>query len=195
MYCSIKIKFPVPGILLADAGGPYEGEAGDAIQFIGSAVGGLPPYTWQWDLGDGTTSSEKNPQHIYNTTGDYTATLAVTDSSNPANKSIDTALVTIREHPCDINISGGLGFTVRITNTGKVSLTNLKWNITLGGFIFPKHKSGTIPTLTIGANKTVHKYFLGLENVTIMVHAGVAQKQATAIVLFFFVKEIHDEAS
>ncbi|HHL52540.1 MAG TPA: PKD domain-containing protein, partial [Flammeovirgaceae bacterium] len=30
---------------------------------------------WQWDFGDGTTASERNPQHLYGQTGDFTVQL------------------------------------------------------------------------------------------------------------------------
>jgi hypothetical protein len=42
--------------------------------------GGREPYTCEWDLGDGTTSDECGPNHIYQNTGTYTATVTVTDS-------------------------------------------------------------------------------------------------------------------
>jgi len=34
---------------------------------------------WEWDLGDGTTSQEKEPSHTYTSAGEYTVTLTVTD--------------------------------------------------------------------------------------------------------------------
>ncbi|MEN8223953.1 MAG: PKD domain-containing protein [Bacteroidota bacterium] len=34
--------------------------------------------TWNWDFGDGNTSSEQHPQHVYNTAGLYTVSLTVT---------------------------------------------------------------------------------------------------------------------
>ncbi|WP_339712814.1 PKD domain-containing protein [uncultured Kriegella sp.] len=36
---------------------------------------------WSWDFGDGTTSSEKNPVHVYSEAGYYTAVLTATDAS------------------------------------------------------------------------------------------------------------------
>lgn len=36
--------------------------------------------SWLWDFGDGTTSSEKNPVHVYSEGGYYTATLTATSS-------------------------------------------------------------------------------------------------------------------
>lgn len=37
------------------------------------------PLTWQWDFGDGTTSTERHPIHSYTTNGTYTVTLSVTN--------------------------------------------------------------------------------------------------------------------
>jgi hypothetical protein len=42
--------------------------------------GGRPPFTCEWDLGDGTTADTCNVSHIYENTGTYTATVTVTDS-------------------------------------------------------------------------------------------------------------------
>ena len=35
--------------------------------------------SWNWDFGDGVTSTEQNPTHTYETSGTYTVTLTVTD--------------------------------------------------------------------------------------------------------------------
>ncbi len=45
--------------------------------------------TWLWDFGDGTTSTEQNPTHLYNADGSYTVRLGVTGPSGTvvANKS------------------------------------------------------------------------------------------------------------
>lgn len=65
---------------LADANGPYEGFVNTSVQFTGSVYGGEPGFTWYWDLGDGTISTEQNPLHSYETAGEYLVTLTVTDS-------------------------------------------------------------------------------------------------------------------
>ncbi len=40
--------------------------------------------TWLWDFGDGMTSDEQNPVHVYGESGSYDATLTVTDSEGQA---------------------------------------------------------------------------------------------------------------
>jgi PKD repeat protein len=68
--------------MIADTNGPYEGIPNNPIQFTGSAYGGYPPYIWHWDLGDGNTSEEQNPEHIYNSIGIYIINLTVTDQKD-----------------------------------------------------------------------------------------------------------------
>ena len=82
--------------LTAYANGPYSGLINKKIQLYGKAAGGIPPYTWYWDFGDGTSSILQNPTHIYTQVGTYKATLIVKDSNEKAyHTSNDTALISI----------------------------------------------------------------------------------------------------
>jgi len=83
---------PLP--LEVDAGGPYEGLVGETIEFTGTATGGVPPYEYLWDFGDGKTSNKQNPTHIYMTAGNYTITLTVTDKKG--NSSSDNTWAKIK---------------------------------------------------------------------------------------------------
>ena len=79
----------------ADAGDEYDGIAGEPIQFNGKAEGGIEPYSWYWDFGDGYNSTEQEPEHTYMSTGNYTATLTVTD--DVGSMATDIAYVYITE--------------------------------------------------------------------------------------------------
>jgi outer membrane protein assembly factor BamB len=67
--------------LIADCQGPYLNFINQSIQFRGSAYGGIPDYSYNWDFGDGETSTEQNPTHIYTTEGKFDIILTVTDSN------------------------------------------------------------------------------------------------------------------
>ena len=90
------------GELVADADGPYIGVTGEQIQFNGSATGGIQPYTWQWDFGDGNTSEEQNPEYKYEQIGEYTVTLNVTDSRGIIAN--DTATVMVLPRPSSVYV-------------------------------------------------------------------------------------------
>ncbi|MFC1847492.1 DUF4349 domain-containing protein [Chloroflexota bacterium] len=49
------------------------------IRFYGEIAGGFPPYSYEWDFGDGTTSTGEAPPHAYKNDGNYTVSLTVTD--------------------------------------------------------------------------------------------------------------------
>ena len=52
---------------------------GQGIRFESNIGGGFSPYTYEWDFGDGGTSTEANPVHVYNNDGVYTVTLNIKD--------------------------------------------------------------------------------------------------------------------
>ena len=52
---------------------------GSAIQFYADVSGGFTPYTYEWDFGDGDTSTEANPSYVYRSGGDFTVSLKITD--------------------------------------------------------------------------------------------------------------------
>jgi hypothetical protein len=65
-----------------DAGGKYEAGINETIQFNGTAWGGVEPYTWYWDFGDGNSSTSQNPTHAYMYEDEYEVILTVTDANN-----------------------------------------------------------------------------------------------------------------
>ncbi len=70
--------------------------AGDSTHFIIDYWGGfgIDNYTYLWDFGDGSTSTQKNAAHIYNKAGEYKVTLTATNGCGPV---VKTQLITIYE--------------------------------------------------------------------------------------------------
>lgn len=58
------------------------GVVGVPIQFNGTKDFGEPPYSYLWDFGDGKTSTQQNPTHIYTEAGEYTYNFTVTDNAD-----------------------------------------------------------------------------------------------------------------
>jgi len=44
------------------------------------------PTSWSWDFGDGGTSTQQNPTHVYNSLGDYTVSLTVSNNNGSNTK-------------------------------------------------------------------------------------------------------------
>ena len=79
----------------AKANGPYQGKVNEAIAFSsqGSSDSDGQIVAYNWDFGDGQSSTAVNPTHIYTVAGTYNVTLTVTDDENAT--SAATAQVTV----------------------------------------------------------------------------------------------------
>jgi len=73
-----------PTIYADFEGDPTAGAIPLTVHFVDESTGG--PVQWAWDFGDGTTSDQPNPTHIYEEVGYYTISLTVT----AANDTTDT---------------------------------------------------------------------------------------------------------
>ncbi|MEM0467119.1 MAG: PKD domain-containing protein [Candidatus Thermoplasmatota archaeon] len=131
--------------LTVTAGGPYTGIVTMPIELHGSVTGGKPPYAYQWDFGDGTTSIEEKPTPRYSKSGTYTILFTVTDSGDQQQICTNYTSITIDDHPLRFQIKPrGFGITLLCYNIGSWNLTHITCTIAVNnGFIYPKecHKS------------------------------------------------------
>ena len=108
---------------------PTSGCAPLTVQFTDQSSGDIN--SWQWDFGDGTTSTEQNPQHTYNNPGTYTVSLTV---SGPGGSDTDTQtdLITVYEPiTADFNgspTSGDAPLTVTFTDQSSGTVTTWQWD-------------------------------------------------------------------
>ena len=81
-------------------GGPLnvdfsEERDGATVTFSADVTGGVLPYSYLWDFGDGNTSTAANPIHTYISDGTFTVTLTVTDGDSTVLAEVKTDLFTI----------------------------------------------------------------------------------------------------
>lgn len=79
--------------LFVDIDGPYHTLPGESVTFNATVYGGYQPYTYHWDFGDGATSNESNPSHVYDEEGIYTVTLTVHDNHTAVKTDETTVIV------------------------------------------------------------------------------------------------------
>jgi hypothetical protein len=180
--------------LEVDAHGPYEGIAGEAIQFTGNLTGGTAPYMWHWNFGNGDSSDEQNPVYTYTEGGNFNVILTVRDSldltgDDQTSASIKGPILSITP------IKGGL-FTIKtsIKNEG-IEAKGVKWKITLeGGVFFGGDSQGE--NLTIPENGDVaitSKFIFGIgktkTTVETWIHDDILDiRSQKGFIFLFFIK-------
>ena len=124
-----------PLLVASCAASPTSGEVPLTVNFTGSATGGTEPYTYSWDFGDSTSSSEQNPSHTYSDSGDYTVTLNVTDSQSNQDSDSLTINANVPTTPLEASCvasptSGEVPLTVNFTGsaTGGTPPYSYSWN-------------------------------------------------------------------
>jgi PKD repeat protein len=91
----------------ANAGNTLYGNEGADMNFTGNHTdsGSLDTVSYLWDFGDGTTSSDENPSHVYSDDGIYTINLTVTDKDGGVG--YDTTLAIVYNTAPQIQDVGG----------------------------------------------------------------------------------------
>lgn len=75
---------------------------GQAVGFACTASGGQASYSYSWAFGDGESSTNQNPSHVYAAPGRYDACVTVTDSEQATTQCCVTITVAVP----DVNMDG-----------------------------------------------------------------------------------------
>ncbi|UCF11697.1 MAG: choice-of-anchor J domain-containing protein [Thermoplasmatales archaeon] len=181
--------------LTANAGGPYEAEEGEPIQFQGDASGGVPPYSFHWDFGNGDTSDEEDPIYTYDEAGVYDVTLTVTDDQQSTDDDLTTATITAK--PCCFEVTPKrfniLKLKADVKEICGLNHSGVNWTIEVtGGVFFPASTTwnGVITSIPANGVVTINTgLMIGLGSITITITIDDCDPEVFdgRIILFFII--------
>ncbi len=124
---------PLP--VAAFHGDVLSGVAGLGVTFTDDSTGDVTQ--WSWDFGDGGTSTEQNPTHVYQTSGVYTVTLRATNACS-TDQAVRANYVTVVEPPPIAAFSatptvGTAPLTVAFTDQSTGAVNGHSWDFGDGG--------------------------------------------------------------
>lgn len=117
------------GVIADFAALPTGGTAPLTVQFTDSSKGRILGYAW--NFGDGHTSTEPHPAHIYETADTFTVSLIVSGHSR-SDTLIRPDYITVTEPPPIANFTadtteGAVPFEVRFTDQSSGSISSWSW--------------------------------------------------------------------
>src|SRR5438552_10076864 len=135
---------PVPSVSWS----PLSPQAGQTVTFTGSASGGVPPYSFTWDFGDGGKATGTTASHAFASANYYNVTLTAVDSANNAGSS--RAIVAVGSWNPNVACVPSLTALSSILGSAypSQSLAGSQWqtNSTAGGI---PNKRALIPPCTL----------------------------------------------
>jgi hypothetical protein len=151
--------------------------------------------SYKWDFGDETAGNGMIIDHVYSRSGSFSVSLTVTDRENAVDTLIKTIEVFEEIEDFNFSITGGIGVSVIITNTGAEDARDVPWLIHVEGGILGlinKVAEGTIDIIPVGQSTSVKTgIFLGFGPIMITASVGALEKIADGkqIIIFSMVDD------
>lgn len=182
--CGSSGNPPQGQVPVANAGGPYFTNVGQALAFDGSqstAPSGQS-LTYAWDFGDGGTATGAKPSHSYANSGNFNVKLTVTDTAGATNSST----VPVEVVPLPVSNPGGPytgKVNMAVTFNGSASTVppgqtpGYSWNFgdnSTGTGVMPTHAYSTTGTFTVTLSVKDDTGGVGTNSTTATISAGPA---------------------
>jgi PKD repeat protein len=169
----------IPPLTASVFAAPTIGEAPLPVSFDAGGSGGVAPYTFAWEFGDGTTGAGATVNHTYSAGGPFTATVTVTDSEGrsvvQSTPILVEAALTVTASATPTSGHAPLGVAFEAQATGGSAPYVYSWDLGDGttsassGFNHTYSTSGTYPITLIVTDGSGHQ---AAWNSTIVVSAG-----------------------
>ncbi|WP_235855673.1 PKD domain-containing protein [Methanofollis fontis] len=157
IHSAISPYAPVAGF----SADPLSGDAPLSVQFTDTSMNA--PTAWWWKFGDGATSDEQHPVHVYRAEGNYTVTLAVSNAWGNDSLTQEDC-IRVDRPPMTVNFSaapleGFVPLSVQFTGLTEGSPSSWNWSFGDGA--------------TSGEPNPVHPYTVpGTYDVSLSVDGG-----------------------
>ena len=116
---------------------------------------------WSWDFGDGTTSSQQSPSHVYPEVGTYTVTLTATGIGGIDTLAQEGLVIVDEPAPlADFSVSETVGLpplAVDFSDLSTLNITSWAWNFGDGNVSTlqnPQHVYDTVGTFEVSLSVT-----------------------------------------
>lgn len=170
---AIVWPLPDPAMLLNDncvtLTGEFTDESTISNQFTNNEI-----IEWFWQFGDGDFSTDQNPNHAYNNTGDYEVILTVTSANGCTNSTADSlTIIDFANAEFDHTPTGG-----------NIPLEVDFFNNSTGGSSYEwDFGNGTTDFSTTPDDYTVFYYQPGTYIITLTVGNGICETEDTAVLV------------
>ena len=115
--------------------------------------------SWEWDFGDGTTSTDSDPTHTYGTPGDYTVSLIVNTDVGCADTMTQSIHIKVPPGAGIAPMMGCIGLDVDFTSSSDADATSFHWDFGTGdpgdtsdlenpSFTYPDYGEYTVTLIT-----------------------------------------------
>jgi len=100
----------------------YAGMVPFAVDFSLTAVGGSSSYLYEWSFGDGESSIEQSPSHVFNGAGEYSVTVTITDLNDAENLATGNLTILVLSPPDEIEVD---------IDAGNITVDNSQFHVDL----------------------------------------------------------------
>lgn len=151
--------------------------APETITFTNLSTDALP-LTYNWDFGDGATSTAENPSHTYTADGTYTIELTATNSRGCATS--QTQFYTINKPTAVIDAPDTLCLDLSYT-FAELTGGNATWDFSAASGVFTQNNDGTFETITSTGRESIEVYFreAGNQAVTLQLNSSCGNETIT----------------